>query len=166
MIFSNKNSAIVFVEDMRAVMYSDKESHYDIHETDLFFIYNELDQDSADEIINLIADVIDIRKIEITLSDNVDYSELVAQQIEKSKFVVVYFQRTGDWALPFIQQIWKKTGGASSNVPILFIGDANISENNKIEFEAPKVIKQIVAQELIPIEIKVQYDKLLEKSEV
>ncbi len=166
MIFSNKNSAIAFVEDMRAVMYSDKHSHYDIHETDLFFIYNELDADSANGIIDLIADVIDIRKIEITLSDAVDYSELVVQQIEKSKFVVIYFQRTSDWAVPFIQQVWKKIGGASSKVPLLFIGDANIEENSYLNFEAPMVITQIVAQELIPIEIKVQYDKVIEEQEV
>jgi len=166
MIFSNKNSAIAFVEDMRTVMYSDKHNNYDIHETDLFFIYNELDQDSANEIINLIADVIDIRKIEITLSDNVDYSELVVQQIEKSKFVVVYFQRTSDWAVPFVQQVWKKIGGASSGVPILFIGDANIEENTLVNFDAPMVTTQIIAKELIPIEVKVQYDKVIEKQSV
>ena len=166
MIFSNKNSAIAFVEDMRTVMYSDKHNNYDIHETDLFFIYNELDQDSANEIINLIADVIDIRKIEITLSDDVDYSELVVQQIEKSKFVVVYFQRTSDWAVPFVQQVWKKIGGASSGVPILFIGDANIEENTLVNFDAPMVTTQIIAKELIPIEVKVQYDKVIEKQSV
>ena len=147
-------------------MYSDKHSHYDSHETDLCFIYNELDIDSANEIIDLIADVIDIRKIEITLSDDVDYSELVVQQIEKSKFVVIYFQRTGDWAIPFVQQVWKKIGGASSNTPILLIGDANIEENLNVVFDAPMVTTQIVAQELLPIEIKVQYDKLLENQEV
>lgn len=166
MIFSNKNSAISFVEDMRAVLYSDTHSHYDMQETDLFFIYNELDADSANGIIDLIADIIDLRKIEITLSDAVDYSELVAQQIEKSKFVVIYFQRTNDWAIPFIQQVWKKIGGASSKVPLLFIGDANIEENLSVNFEAPMVITQIVAQELIPIEIKVQYDKVIEEQKV
>ncbi len=166
MIFSTKNSAIAFVEDMRAVMYSDKHSHYDIHETDLFFIYNELDVDAANGIIDLIADVIDVRKIEITLSDDVDYSELVVQQIEKSKFVVIYFQRTSDWAIPFVQQVWKKIGGASSKTPILLIGDANIEENLSVAFDAPMVTTQIVAQELLPIEIKVQYDKLVENQEV
>jgi len=160
MIFSNRDSSIAFVEDVRAVMYSGKPNQYDIENADLFFIYNELDADSANEIIDLIADVVEIRKIEITLSDDVDYSELVVQQIKKSKMVVVYFKRTSDWALPFVQQVWKKVGGASSGVPILFIGDANIAENIQTEFVAPGVISQVVAQELIPIEIKVQFDKI------
>jgi len=161
MIFSNRDSAITFVEDIRAVMFSGKTNQYDIQNADLFFIYNELDDDSANEIIDMVADVIEVRKIEISLSDNVDYSELVVQQIKKSKLVVIYYKRTSDWALPFVQQVWKKTGGASSNVPILFIGDSNIEENQQINFEAPKVISQVVAQELIPIEIKVQFDNIL-----
>ncbi len=160
MIFSNKNSAISFVEDIRAVMYSGKPNQYDIQSTDLFFIYNQLDEDSANEIIELVADVIEIRKIEITLSDNVDYSELVVQQIKKSKMVVIYYKHTSDWALPFVQQVWKKVGGASSDVPILFIGDSNIAKNQLVNFDAPKVTSQMVAQELIPIEIKVQFDKV------
>jgi len=161
MIFSNRDSAITFVEDIRAVMFSGKTNQYDIQNADLFFIYNELDDDSANEIIDMVADVIEVRKIEISLSDNVDYSELVVQQIKKSKLVVIYYKRTSDWALPFVQQVWKKTGGASSNAPILFIGDSNIEENQQINFEAPKVISQVVAQELIPIEIKVQFDNIL-----
>ncbi len=44
---------------------------------------------------------------------------------------------------------------------ILFIGDSNIKDNQLINFEAPKVISQVVSQELIPIEIKVQFDKIL-----
>lgn len=161
MIFSNKDSAISFVEDIRAVMYTGKTNQYDVQDADLFFIYNELDEDSSNEIIDMLADVIDVKKIEITLSDNVDYSELVIQQINKSKMVVVYYKYASDWALPFVQQVWKKVGGASSNVPILFIGDSNIKDNQNIEFEAPKVISQVVSQELIPIEIKVQFDKVL-----
>ncbi len=162
MIFSNRDLAISFVEDIRAVMFSGKKSKYNIQDADLFFIYNELDDDSANEIIDMVADVIEVRKIEITLSDDVDYSELVVQQINKSKLVVVYYKHTADWALPFVQQVWKKVGGASSNAPILFIGDSNISKNKSVSFDAPKVISQVVSQELIPIEIKVQFDKILE----
>ncbi|RLD68407.1 MAG: hypothetical protein DRI95_03080 [Bacteroidetes bacterium] len=161
MIFSNRDSVISFVEDIRAVMYTGKTNKYDIEDADLFFIYNELDEDSSNEIIDMVADVIEVKKIEITLSDDVDYSELVVQQIKKSKMVVVYYKYASDWALPFVQQVWKKVGGASSNVPILFIGDSNIKDNQLINFEAPKVISQVVSQELIPIEIKVQFDKVL-----
>jgi len=101
MIYSNRKSDIVFVEDIRSVMYGGKPVEYEIDKTDLFFIYNWLDQDFAYEIISMVADVISIRTLEIMLSKEVDYAELVAQQIVKSKLVVIYFKKTSDWALPF-----------------------------------------------------------------
>lgn len=162
MIYSNRDSAVSFVEDIRSVMYGGKPVDFDIEKTELFFIYNGLDSDTANDVISLVADVVNIKKLEIQLSIDVDYAELVTQQIKKSNLVVIYFKNTADWALPFVQQVWKKTGGASSATPILFIGDANNPLNAKIEFEAPKVTSLIVPHEIMPIEIKVQYDKLIE----
>jgi hypothetical protein len=160
MLYSNRKSDIVFVEDIRSVMYGGKPVEYDIDKTDLFFIYNWLDQDYAHEIISMVADVISIRTLEIMLSKEVDYAELVAQQIVKSKMVAIYFKKTSDWALPFIQQVWKKIAGASSPTPILFIGDANVESNAAVRFDAPKVTSVIVPHEIMPVEIKVQYDKI------
>ena len=74
----------------------------------------------------------------------------------------MYFKETSDWALPFAQQIWKKVGGASSHTPILLIGDEDPETNMNKKFKAPKVISLIVSGELIPLEIKVNYDKALE----
>ena len=160
MIYSNRKSDILFVEDIRSVMYSGKPDRYDIDKTDLFFIYNWLDLDYANEIIRMIADVINIRTLEIVISQEVDYAELVAQQILKSKLAVIYFKNTSDWALPFVQQVWKKIGGASSPTPILFVGDGNVQSNANIKFEAPQITSVIVPHEIMPVEIKVQFDKI------
>ncbi len=162
MIYSNRNSAVSFVEDMRSVMYGGKPEEFDVENADIFFVYNALDQEDALEIISLLSDVVLLKKLEIILSADIDYSELVAQQIKKSKMVVVYYKNTSSWALPFVRQVWKKTGGASSPTTILFIGDSNIEANQSIEFEADMVISKIIAQEIIPIEIKVQYDSLIQ----
>ncbi len=162
MIYSGRDTAISFVEDIRSVMFGGKEVKMDTDNTDIFFIYNGIDQEAANDILTLVADVAQVKLLEISLSEDIDYSELVAQQIEKSKLVVVYYRITSDWAVPFVQQVWKRVGGASSKVPILFIGDANIPVNENIEFDAPMVISQIIAKEIIPIEIKVQFDKLSE----
>ncbi|NJO90966.1 MAG: hypothetical protein HC831_19890 [Chloroflexia bacterium] len=162
MIYSSRDSVVSFVEDIRSVMYGGTPEHFDVDKADIFFIYNGIDLESANEILSMIADVMDVKKLEIILSEDIDYSELVAQQVRKSKLVVIYYKDTADWALPFVQQVWKKTGGASSPVPILFIGDSNIPLNSSIEFEAPNVVSQLVSQEIIPIEIKVQFDKLSE----
>ena len=162
MIYSSRDSVVSFVEDIRSVMYGGTPELFDVDMTDIFFIYNGIDQDAANEVLAMATDVMKIKKLEIVLSEDIDYSELVAQQIKKSKLVVIYFKDTAEWALPFARQVWKRTGGASSPAPILFIGDATVSSNNEVEFEAPNVISQIVAQEIIPIEIKVQFDKLSE----
>ncbi len=160
MIYSTRDTAVSFVEDIRAVMYGGREVEFDTDQTDIFFIYNALDYDSANGILLLVADVARVKMLEINLSEDVDYSELVAQQLKKSKMVVIYFKDTSDWSLPFVQQVWKRVGGASSNVPILFIGDANVERNEKIDFEAPMVTVQIINEEIIPLEIKVQFDKV------
>jgi hypothetical protein len=160
MIFSNRESVVSFVEDIRSVMYGGKPVEFDIEKTELFFIYNALDYETANEIIYLVSDIIELKKLEIVLSADIDYAELVSQQIKKSKMGVIYYKNTSDWAVPFVQQVWKKVGGASSGTPILFIGDANTELNEGINFEAPKVISLTVAHEIIPIEIKVQYDSI------
>ncbi len=160
MIYSNRDTAVSFVEDIRSVMYGGREVQLDTDEADIFFIYNALDYDAANDVLSLVADVAKVKVLEINLSEDVDYSELVAQQIKKSKQVVIYFKDTSDWSLPFVQQVWKRVGGASSDVPILFIGDSSVEENEKIEFEAPLVTVQIIAAELIPLEIKVHFDKI------
>jgi len=163
MIYSNRNLAISFVEDIRSVMYSSKPKVIKTKSSDIFFIYNQLDEDSAEDIVNLIADVAYTEALEIILSEDIDYSELIVQQTKKSKLLVIYYKNTADWAKPFVKQVWKEIGGASSEVPILFIGDANVEENSNITFDAPNVISVKTASDIIPIEIKVQFDKLIEK---
>jgi len=162
MIYSSRDSVVSFVEDIRSVMYGGTPEQFDVDKTDIFFIYNGIDQDPANEILSMVTDVLNVKRLEIILSEDIDYSELVAQQIKKSKLVVIYYKDTADWALPFARQVWKRTGGASSPAPILFIGDANVPLNEGVEFEAPNVVSQTVSQEIIPIEIKVQFDKLNE----
>ena len=53
-------------------------------------------------------------------------------------------------------------GGASSNTPILLIGDDAKEANRDKQFNAPKAISKIVAKDLIALEIKATYDKVLE----
>jgi len=40
------------------------------------------------------------------------------------------------------------------------IGDANEESNSSVRFDAPKVTSVIVPHEIMPVEIKVQYDKI------
>jgi hypothetical protein len=164
MVFTAVDSPIQFVDDIRSMTEVEEQETFDIDEADVFVIFNELDLDVAEEVVDMLSDIVDVTKLNIVLDSDTDYSEYAAQQMDKSKLAVVYFKDTADWALPFAQQIWKKTGGASSHTPILLIGDRDPDTNLGKEFEAPKVISLIVAGDLIPLEIKVQYDKLTEGS--
>jgi len=160
MIFTNHESPVMFTEDIRSIMHSEKLINYNVKPTEIFFIHNELDEDAVKNIIDLLDDIASLQLLNIILSSNTDYSELVAQQIGKSGLTVIFFKRSSKWALPFTQQIWKKIGGASSGATILLIGDGNHEQNMKISFAAPNVTFMAIAEELIPLEIKVQYDKL------
>jgi hypothetical protein len=161
-IFSNIPSPIQLVDDLRTSIKVEVKEEFDIKATDVFLIYNQLDDNDATEVADMLSDIIPIEKLNIVQDSEMDYSEFCAQQIGKSKLAVVYFKESSDWALPFAQQIWKKIGGASSHTPILLIGDEDPETNSNKKFKAPKVVSLIVSGELIPLEIKVQYDKVVE----
>lgn len=160
MVFSSVSSPIQFVEDMRSMMEDKKVESFDVSNAEIFLIFNEVDEEEASNVVDLLSDIIEVEKLNIVQDNDVDYAELCSQQINQSKLAVVYFKETADWALPFTQQIWKKVGGAASHTPILFIGDENPEYNLGKKFNAPKIISLILSGELIPLEIKVQYDKI------
>ena len=163
MIFTNTSSPIQLVDDVRNMMVKEEKTKFDIKSADVFLIFNQLDELEAAEIIDMVGDIVNVEKLNIIQDSDMDYSEYCSQQIGKSKLAVIYFKETSDWALPFAQQVWKKVGGATSHTPILLIGDENPDTNLNKKLKAPKIISLIVAGELIPLEIKVQYDKVLEE---
>jgi hypothetical protein len=162
MVFSNAASAIQLADDIRSLMEKKDEVVFDLNATDIFLISNQLDENEANDIIDMLSDIVPVEKLNIIQDSDVDYSELCKQQIVKSKLAVIYFKESAEWALPFAQQVWKKIGGATTHTPILLIGDEDPDTNMNKKFAAPKVISLIVSGELIPLEIKVQYDKVAE----
>lgn len=161
MVYSNVVSAIQLADDIRSLMEKKEQISFDLNSTDIFLISNQLDENEANEIIDMLSDIVPVEKLNIIQDSDTDYSELCKQQISKSKLAVIYFKESADWALPFAQQVWKKIGGATSHTPILLIGDVDPDTNTNKKFSAPKVISLIVAGELIPLEIKIQYDKII-----
>ncbi|MBI4646795.1 MAG: hypothetical protein HY738_09440 [Bacteroidia bacterium] len=136
-VFTSIASPIQLVDDIRSMMESEEKTHFDVNNTEIFVMFNELDQGEAESIVDMLRDIISVEKLNIIQ----------------------------DWALPFVQQVWKKVGGAATNTPILLIGDENPDVNKGKIFKAPKVVSLIVSGELIPLEIKMQYDKIVETIE-
>jgi hypothetical protein len=160
MTFSNHHSPVMLVEDIRSIIYAEQKAVFDTNPTDIFFIYNEIDEDTGNDIVELLNDVVKIEKLNISLNLGTDYSELISQQIQKSQLTAIYFNRTANWAVPFTKQVWKNIGGASANKKILMIGDAEYEQNKTALFNAPNVTNINASTELIPLETKVFYDNL------
>ncbi len=162
MIYANHESPVLLVEDIRSIMQYENKHNYNLKQTDVFFIYNEIDEDAVKNITDLLGDIVSMQLLSIILNSEKDYSEYVSQQIDKASLTVIFFKRTTKWALPFVQQVWKKIGGASSDSKIVLIGDANHQQNNDLTFTIPNIEFLKIAEELVPLEVKVQYDKLTE----
>ncbi len=159
MIFSNHSSTLQFVEDVRSLLFSEKKVSFNTIETEIFFMYNVIDYSTAREVVDLLSDVNKVEDLKIDPNSSVDYSEFIAQQVNKAKLSVVYFQKAADWAVPFIKQIWKLSGGASINGNFLLIGEETTKNEALQEFEAPKVVRKFAPMEMIPLEIKVELDR-------
>lgn len=157
MMFSNSAGPMQLVDDMRVVMMKKDEETYDAKDTDIFFIFNQQDEQEAKVITDQLTLEYPVEIMNIMPDSADQYRQISSQQIPKSKLAVVYFKYAADWALPFIKQIWKEIGGASSRTPLFLVGDDDPKTNLARTFKAPKVVSTILPKEKIPSEVKKVY---------
>ncbi len=157
MMFSNSQGPMQLVDDIRVVMMKQDTKVYDSKDTDIFFIFNQQDEQDAQLIIDQISLEFPVETMNILPEGEDSYREMTSQQIPKSKLAVVYFKYAADWALPFIKQIWKQVGGASSPTPMFLVGEDDPRTNLARNFKAPRVISIIMPKETIPAEVKKVY---------
>jgi hypothetical protein len=158
-IYFDKPSPIVFVEDLRTIMNVKQEAVTHHEPADIFFMYNELDGESAAGIFNMLRDVQKVTKLPLNMASDLDYNTYIREQLAHSKIGVIYYNYAGDWAVPFARQIWKDTGGNSSHTPLLVAGNSEHADPDE-----QKVFDGIMActvdeQLRIPLDIKVFLDK-------
>ena len=63
--------------------------------------------------------------------------------------------------MPFIKQIWKQVGGASSPTPFMLVGEDDPKSNVARTFKAPKVVSTVVPKEEVHTEVKKVYIKVI-----
>lgn len=163
MIFTNVPSPVQLVDDIRSMITIRKEAEESGKFVDVCFMCNQLDEGPGKEIADMISDVMPVDPLTIGQDAEVNYSKESVLHIKRSCLAVIFFNEASDWAISFVQQVWKMIGGAASPTPILFIGDSEIELNATIAFNVPKVTTKIVSKDLIPLEIKVMYDKIIEE---
>lgn len=164
MTFTNSFSPMQLVEDMRSMLIVEKLSVQETRDTDIFFIFNKQDATDAYPLTDLISRDYTVEVMNILPGGEEQYREMSTQQIPKSKMAVVYFRYGADWALPFIKQVWKEVGGASSPTPMMLIGEDDPQTNMARIFKAPKVSSTIVSKEEVPEEVKRTYIKVTNQS--
>lgn len=162
MMFSNSQGPMQLVDDIRVVMMKQDVTVYDSKDTDIFFIFNQQDEQEAKIITDKLSLEYPVEIMNIMPDGEDQYREISSQQIPKSKLAVVYFKYAADWALPFIKQIWKEVGGASSPTPLFLVGEDDPKSNLARNFKAPKVVSIIVPKDKVPAEVKKVYTTVIE----
>ncbi len=160
MMFSNSQGPMQLVDDIRVVIMKQDAKVYDSKDTDIFFIFNQQDEHEARLIIDELSLELPVETMNILPDGEESYREISSQQIPKSKLAVVYFKYAADWALPFIKQMWKQVGGASSPTPMFLVGENDPQTNMARNFKAPRVISSIVPKETIPAEVKKVFNNI------
>ena len=158
-IYSDKPSSIVFVEDIRNIMTVKQAAIQETVVSDIFFLYNELDKDTASDICTMLGDIRKVTKLGISMSSEVDYNTYIRQQLAVSKIGVVYYNFAGDWAASFARQVWKDTGGQSGATPICVIGNIDHAKPEQLEIFNGIMECAIDEQLRIPLDINMFLDK-------
>ena len=161
MMFSNSAGPMQLVDDIRVVMMKEVAEVHDTKDTEIFFIFNQQDEEDAKIITDRLSLEYPVEIMNIMPDGEDEYREVSSQQIPKSKLAVVYFKYAADWALPFIKQIWKQVGGASSPTPLFFVGEDDPRSNLARNFKAPKVVSTIAPKDEIPAEVKKVYTTIV-----
>lgn len=142
--FTSASNAMQLVEDLRKTLGQAAPKPVSAEkETDIFFVYNQLDSEEANAITDRLSEEIPLEMLTIEPDSEDEYKEITVRSIPKSRLAVVYFKHSADWALPFVKQVWRLVGGAGSATPILFVGEDDPAHNRMRGFKAPRVISCI-----------------------
>jgi hypothetical protein len=159
-IYSSTTSQIVFAEDLRVIMSVTPNSRKKLSDADIFFIYNDLDSETASDILAMMQDVQKVTSLSINMSSDTDYSAYILSQFEVCKICVVYFDYAADWAMSFSRQIWKDNGGNSSKVPLFLAANSEHAQASKISSMKNFMEYSVTEKDLIPLDIKIFFDKV------
>ncbi|MBQ3656744.1 MAG: hypothetical protein II956_07860 [Bacteroidales bacterium] len=162
-VYIDKPSPINFVEDIRNIMNIKETAVQESEPSDIFFIYNELDNDTAEGICNMLKDFLQVKKLGIRMSDETDYGSFIKQQLSDSKIGVVYYNFASDWAVPFARQVWKDNGGNSSLTPVFVVGNSEHATQDELKNFNGFMECTVDEQLRIPLDIKVFLDKTIQK---
>jgi hypothetical protein len=160
-IFSSAGNAMQLVDELRHYLRPENKSAATVDiNTEIFFIYNRQDHSEAESITDFLSAEIPLEVLMIEPNTETLYRERTLKQLPETRLAVVYFKHSGDWAIPFIKQVWKDIGGAKAPNFFALVGDEIPEINAFRNFRAPKVISRITGGHRIAQEIRSIYMEL------
>mgnify|MGYP006266481811 CR=1 FL=1 len=156
---SRHPSSVMLVEELRAILRAEQQEAAPAEPTDIFLLYNALDEQEAESIAGLLEDVARIKRQCLRQRDTLHFEAEIAGPLRQARLGVIYYAQAPDWAHHFAQQLWKMTGGASGPTPMFLVGNADREASKAAAFEAPGLEAMHMARELIPLEIKVRLEQ-------
>ena len=165
-VFSGAANAMQLVDELRNYLLADapQKQQAEIN-TEIFFIYNRQDFSEAEQITDFLSAEIPLEVLMIEPNTETLYRERTLKQLPETRLAVIYFKHSGDWAIPFIKQVWKDIGGAKAPNFFALVGDEIPEVNAFRNFKAPRVISRITGGNRIAEEIKNIYQNLQQPSE-
>ncbi|MBQ9214998.1 MAG: hypothetical protein IJ150_13835 [Bacteroidales bacterium] len=162
-IYSSTTSAIVFTEDLRTIMNVKSVASSDLTKAEVYFIYNNLDRESAKEILLMLTDIMQVKDLCIDMTSDIEYGGKISQELPTCNVGIIYVDFALDWALSFARQVWKDNGGQGGKTPLYVAAN-----KDHITIEQLKVLKGIMEysvndKTLIPLDVKIFYDKTMQK---
>ena len=163
-IYSATTSEIVFVEELRTIMSVKPKPVTDLRAADIYFIYNDLDKETAGEILSMLSDLQTVKGLSINMSFATEYNDIISGQLSQCKIGVVYYDYAEDWAVSFARQIWKDNGGRGSVVPLFLAANKNHAQEKELNVLKGIMEYSISDKSVIPLDIKIFYDKVTTKN--
>ena len=111
----------------------------------------------------MLQDIHKVTSLGINMSSTTSYTDYINSQLQASKMGVIYFDASMDWAMPFARQLWKDSGGKSSNVPLFVAANSSYATEQEIKALKGFMDYTLTEKSLIPLEIKVYFDKKILK---
>ncbi len=159
--FSSVATTMQFVEELRSSIAGPPPVRAAVEkDNDIFFIYNQLDFEEANAITDHLSQFVPCELLTIEPDSEDQYKEISVRAIPRSRLAVVYFKHSADWALPFVKQVWRLVGGATSTTPIMLLGEDDPALNKLRTFKAPRVISSVLAHHRISDEVQRVFNQL------
>ena len=159
-MFTGVANPAQFVDDIRSYLQKEEQVVSFTKEYDYCFLYNIQDAADCYQIIENASEDHRITTLTVVPENEIDYRNQAITQIRKSRMAIVYFKECADWAIAFIKQVWKLSGGASANTPILMVGEDEPRRNRFLRFQAPLLKLQVLSRNQILPTIQKTFEKV------